>query len=87
MGINKWHNAESLAGTVVLVAATVEAVMALMAAAAMVVVMVVVAPAAAVPVELSLHSQVLTYLHICNPTATVNHNQKNIYTCQTHRRG
>lgn len=66
MGINKWHNADSLAVTAVLVAATVEAVIALMAAAAAVVVvaMVVVVPAAAVPVELSLHSQVLTFLHI-----------------------
>lgn len=65
-GINNWHNTDSLAVTEVLVAATVEAVIALMAAATVVgvVVMIVVVPAGAVPVELSLHSQVLTYLHI-----------------------
>lgn len=56
-GINNWHNADSLAVTAVLVAATVEAVEG-------VAVMIVVVPAGAVPVELSLHSQVLTYLHI-----------------------
>jgi hypothetical protein len=90
MGINKWHNADSLAMTAVLVAATVEAVMALMAAAAVVVAMVVVVPAAAaavaVPVELSLHSQMLTFSNICKPTATVNYNNKK-HTCQTHQRG
>jgi len=58
-GINKWHNADSLAVTAVLVAATVEAVIAMMAAATVVgvvVVVIVVVPAGAVPVELSLHS-------------------------------
>jgi len=65
MGINMWHNADSLAVTAVLVAATVEAVIALLVAATVVVVvLIVVVPAGAVPVELSLHSQVLTYLHI-----------------------
>ena len=91
-GINKWHNVDSLAVTAVLVAATVEAVIALMAAATavgvgvVVVVMIVVVPAGAVPVELSLHSQVLTYLHICNPTITVNDNIKK-HTCLTPQRG
>jgi len=87
-GINTWNNADSLAVTAVLVAATVEAGLALMAAARVVgvVVMIVVVPAGAVPVELSLHSQVLTYLHICNPTITVNDNIKN-YTRLTPQRG
>lgn len=85
-GINKWHNADSLAVTAVLVVTTVEAVIALMAAATVVgvvvvVLMIVVVPAGAVPVELSLHSEVLTYLHICNPTITVNDNIKK-YTRQ-----
>ena len=86
-GINNWHNADSLAVSAVLVAAAVEAVIALMAAATVVgVVVMIVVPAVAVPVELSLHSQVLTYMHICNPAITVNDNVK-IYTCLTPQRG
>jgi hypothetical protein len=54
MGINKWHNADFLVVMMVVVAVVV---------AAAEVAMVVVVPAA-VPVELSLHSRVLTCLHI-----------------------
>jgi hypothetical protein len=48
--------------------------------------MVVVVPAAAVPVELSLHSRVLTYLHICNTTVIVN-NKKTMYECGASQQG
>jgi hypothetical protein len=59
MGTNKWHNADFLAAMMVVVA--------VVAAAAAEVAMVVIAPVAVVPVGLSLHSRVLTCLHICNP--------------------
>lgn len=65
MGTNKWHNADFLAVTVAVVAAEVAMVVVVPAAAA-----------AAVPVELSLHSRVLTCLHICNPTGIVNDKKK-----------
>lgn len=73
MGISKWHNADFLAVTVVL-AATAAAEMTVAAEEAAAVVVVV--PAAALPDELSLHSQVLTCLHICNSTGIVNDKKK-----------
>jgi hypothetical protein len=91
MGINKWHNADFLAVAVVVVTAkavvmvvvvVVAAAAAAVAVAMLVVVVDAVPAAAAVPVELSLHSQVLTCLHICNSTATVNDKEK-LYKRQT----
>jgi hypothetical protein len=76
MGISKWHNADFLAVMrVVTATAAAEKTVAAAEEAAVVVVVL----AVDLPVELSLHSQGLTCLHICNSTRTIN-DQKNVRT-------
>jgi hypothetical protein len=74
MEISKWHNAAFLA-VMVIVAAQAAVMMTVVAAE--VAAMVVVVPAVVVPVEFSLHSQMLTCLHICNSKGRVN-DKKNV---------